>query len=233
MTDNKSVFDLSLLSTPWKGTLGLLLLVTTLGGFPAVETIRKRQIEKTEEAKKLGVEPRLVMDEGPLPLILLPVGYSYNFMIAAFPWALGLGWKYRLITAFLAFWPMIITPILLGEKSKKVFDLATHRIPFGVRGCVLAAGICGALYKTLEQPGSNELRFLSLACFAMAAWFSCGLGSVAGWASHPEYGDFAKPKRMMLLLVQAYFIVGFYLQIAAIVAEQRDDDKRTAGTAQA
>lgn len=197
----------------------LLLTTVTLPGFFVVEKFRKHQIEETELAKKQGREPRLYAPRsgGLSSAFMLLYGYGFNYFITTFAFAADMNLPYRLATVWLSFGPFIILSNLKKKKTK-LFKLASSPYAFGFRGCVVAVGICGALYKTLEvetQTPTRELRFLSLCCFAYAAWFSCGVGSVGGWAAHPEYGELGDAKRLMLVLMQIYFVVGFILQIVA------------------
>ncbi len=197
---------------PFKAAIGLFLTLITLPGFFTVEKIRNEQIKKTELAKKQGREPTIYVPRSILPLLQL---YSFNFLILTFAFAGNLKLPYLLATAWLSFIPQLIIPNLA---KTKFFSLITSKYAFGVRGCVIALGICGSLYNALQvetNSQTKELRFLSLCCFALAAWFSCGLGSHPGWAAHPEYGEFAEEKKICLLLVQAYFVIGFVLQFAA------------------
>ncbi len=199
-------------SMPFRATICLLLTLITLPGFFTSDKVREQQIKKTELAKKQGIEPTLYTPPSVFSLFAM---YAFNFLILTFAFAGGMDRPYLLATTFLSFVPPIVVPLLV---KTKFFSLITSKYAFGVRGCVIAVGICGSLYNTLQvetQSPTRELRFLSLCCFAFAAWFSCGLGSIPGWASHPEYGEFAEEKKICLLLIQAYFVAGFILQFAA------------------
>jgi len=197
---------------PFRATICILLTLVTLPGFFTLDKIREQQIKQTELAKKQGLEPTLYT---PHSLFASFSVFAFNFLIITFAFADGMDLPYLLVTTWLSFVPQLVVPLLTHTKF---FSLITSKYAFGVRGCVIAVGICGSLYNTLQvetQSTSRELRFLSLCCFAFAAWYSCGLGSHPGWASHPEYGELAVEKKLCLLLVQAYFIAGFMLQFAA------------------
>ena len=200
---------------PSRVTVGLLLVVVTLPGFITGEQWRKHQLEKTELARKQGREPKIYRPFGKdANAFMLFYAYSFNLLITTFAFAVDMSPLFRLATAWLSFAPLFFMPTLV--KKKNLFEIATSHYAFGVRGCIVAVAICGALYKTLQVETSSparELRFLSLCCFTYAAWYSCGLGGFAAWAAHPEYGDFGREKRLMLLLMQGYFIGGFVLQI--------------------
>lgn len=201
-------------SAPFKAAIGLFLTLTTLPGFFTLEKIRNEQIKKTEQAKKQGREPTIYIPRGAFPLL-----FPFNFLILTFAFAGNLKLPYLLATAWLSFVPQLVIPMLI---KTKFFSLITSKYAFGFRGCVIALGMCGSLYNTLQvetQSQTRELRFLSLCCFALAAWFSCGLGSHPGWALHPEYGEFAEEKAICLLLVQVYFVIGFALQFAATLEQ--------------
>eukprot|EP00985_Skeletonema_marinoi_P015898 scaffold8363_cov153-Skeletonema_marinoi.AAC.1 len=197
---------------PFRAAIGLFLTLITLAGFYTFEKIREQQIKKTELAKKQGREPTLYW---PHSVVMLFNMYSFNFLMLTFAFAGNMDPPYLLATTWLSFAPQLAIPLLV---KTKFFSLITSKYAFGFRGCVIALGICGSLYNTLQvetQSPNRELRFLSLVCFAFAAWVSCGLGSHPGWASHPEYGEFAEEKKVCLLLMQVYFVAGFILQFAA------------------
>ena len=201
-------------AAPFRAAIGLFLTLITLPGFFASEKIRNEQIKKTELAKKQGREPTLYVPRSVFPLLTI---YSFNFLIFTFAFAGNLKLPYLLATTWLSFVPQLVIPLLI---KTRFFSFITSKYAFGFRGCVIALGICGSLYNTLQvetssQSPNRELRFLSLCCFAMAAWCSCGLGTYAGWAAHPEYGEFAEVKKVSLLLVQIYFVLGFVLQVAS------------------
>ena len=197
---------------PFRAAIGLFLTSITLAGFYTFEKIREQQIKKTELAKKQGREPTIYM---PRSVVLLLNVHSFNFLMLTFAFAGNMDPPYLLATAWLSFVPQLAIPLLM---KTKFFSLITSKYAFGFRGCVIALGICGSLYNTLQvetQSPTRELRFLSLCCFACAAWVSCGLGSHPGWALHPEYGEFVEEKKVCLLLMQIYFVAGFILQFAA------------------
>ena len=206
--------------TPFRAAIGLFLALITLPGFFTLDKIREEQIKKTELAKKHGREPTLYM---PRSLFMLLCLYSFNFLILTFAFAGNMDLPFLLAAAWLSFVPQLVIPQLI---KTKFFSIITSKYAFGVRGCVIALGICGSLYNTLQvetQSPTRELRFLSLCCFAFAAWYSCGLGSHPGWAAHPEYGELATEKKVCLLLMQVYFVAGFLLQFAATSFVKTDD----------
>eukprot|EP00985_Skeletonema_marinoi_P006768 scaffold2961_cov70-Skeletonema_marinoi.AAC.1 len=91
---------------------------------------------------------------------------------------------YLLATAWLSFVPQLAIPLLM---KTKFFSLITSKYAFGFRGCVIALGICGSLYNTLQVETQSP-----------TPWVSCGLGSHPGWALHPEYGEFVEEKKLLL-----------------------------------
>mmetsp|Transcript_9108 Transcript_9108/g.12645 ORF Transcript_9108/g.12645 Transcript_9108/m.12645 type:complete len:203 (-) Transcript_9108:95-703(-) len=89
---------------------------------------------------------------------------------------------------------------------------------FGVRGCVLAFLATASIRTVLAQPSiysTQGLHYLSLLSFAMAAWYTCALGSFGAWTAHPELGQYAEVKRNLLSTVQMYFVLGFLFSYLA------------------
>jgi len=234
--------------------VGLFAFVESSRRLQTEETERARALKKEP---RLVTDPRDDDDDdgdikpppmtptsmmmGAIVLNLFP-----TFLVALTFLEADMPFRYRCAAVGVAFLPtFVLDPILNSKLCSKLFTLLTHKYAFGGRGCVLtvAAALALALSLTkttttttsssivIDNHVAHYLQFLSLECFAMAAWFACGLGSVAGWAAHPEYGDFARSKKFMLMLVQIYFIWGFALHaVAALKAAGLGSDEAATTT---
>jgi hypothetical protein len=214
----------SQITVPWKVTIGLFLFpMVTLGTIFVGEKFRNEQRQASDLAKKEGREPKLVT---PNDVIYLLWSNAFQFLLISISWAMNMGLPYVFSTAYIVYGPTIILTAV-KRRHPRFFELLTSKYGFGGRGCVLSVGIVGSLYQTLLPVKINNveyiqlseaqcnLRFLSMCCFAMAAWVSCGLGYIDSLPRYSVEGNFLKVKRLFIFLIQLYFIGGFYLQFVS------------------
>jgi len=134
-------------------------------------------------------------------------GLSFPLSLVLLSCTAAIGTSYRVLL-----WAMAILPLLLVPKTGALHEFWTSPLSFGVRGCLIAILV-------LTSAG-EDLEFLSMVSFALAAWFSCALGSIGSWTAYLEYGEFKEDKRHILSIIQAYFVVGFSFQVTSALMRE-------------
>ena len=149
------------------------------------------------------------------PLTLLFRIYQLPMALALLAFANGSGYVEQYGPALVL---LVLPELILGDMKQKD-SFWTCPKSFGVRGMTVGTFAALAIYNVLDSKEAEGMgrafEVLSLASFANAAWHSCGVGSVAGWAAHPELGEFGTEKRLELAHMQVYFILGFVFRFAA------------------
>ena len=177
----------------------VLTLLACVAGFPLVERLKEDRVRKSNGERR---DPRVVLRNTPsvglyfftFPLALVALSYAAPDLLSEF----------RKAAWFLA--------IILFPLNFLVFS--NNRNPpklFGILGSAIALLAALSIWAVLKNnvDGCSGHFYLSLLCFAMAAWTCCGLGSYGGWAGRPDLGRYRDAKRTFLLAVQVYFVLGF------------------------
>lgn len=195
-SDNVSLLSQlrEVIEKPYGWAILAVLLYSTFGAFWVVERCRQKQRE-TKEFYNCG---QTVWG------LLYAVSLSVVFAWIAWAYLDPKSTMWTLVVVFLPIFHLMTTDI----QPKFISKALTSSISFGVGGIITCGFLISSILCLARAPG-KEYEFLSAVCFGMAAWFSCSLGSIAGWAAHAEYGEFADEKRRILSVIQLYFMGGF------------------------
>lgn len=195
---------LSDISLPLLVLLVLMFPFWTVAGFHKVPNLNRLQEAETQAAQTEKRKPRHIfmqyMKERASTTEWL-VLYTFEMTLVTMSFVVPMDWRHRVAAVYLTIGHKLVMQTLLGTP---LFAICTHGIGFGVRGCVLAVVMCGSLLHVVRDAHASQFHFLSLLCFAMAAWNTCGLGSFGGWVAHPEFGQFKTSKRYFLWYVRLF-----------------------------
>ena len=198
--------------------LACVLIAANSLGFVTVEPMKrdllKLNLKTTNPQARLAYVYEKDMNLMHTPLILLFRIYQLPLALALLAVANGTGYVEQYGSAIVL---LVLPELILGDMKQKD-SFWTCPKSFGARGLTVGTFAALAIYNVLHSNDADMGRafeVLSLASFANAAWHSCGVGSIAGWAAHPELGEFGTEKRLELAHMQVYFILGFAFRYVA------------------
>ena len=197
--------------SPLSLAIAMCVAGATLGGFPTVEILRQKQLKTQTLINTTSVWWGDIYTVT-LPLAMILVTYTESSEVPEL---------YRKMVWAVVFVPVMMLELIFRGGLEHSFWARLWSSPaaFGIRGCTVGLLAVVANWLTSQIP-EKHYQVISLICFSLAAFMTCGLGSIAGWAAYPEYGAFKEAKRQMMATIQVYFVMGFGFQVADAIQHQ-------------